>query len=174
MDTKVQGLLSEAMSKIHEMADADTVIGNPIKVDGNTIIPISKVSYGFAGGGTDLPVKTEKECFGGGTGAGMTVQPLGFLVITGDDVRLLQLNLDKSTSSAIVNMVPEVFSKVQPLFKKDKKDKETVDEKIASAEKGITEMIDEEKKAQEIGRSAEDDIPVSDDEINTGESDFAI
>lgn len=121
MDTKVQALISESMSKIHEMTDADTVMGNPVTVDGATIIPVSKISYGFAGGGTDLPTKTDKECFGGGSGAGVTIQPLGFLVISDGDVRFLQINLDTSTSSAVVNMIPEVFSKVQSLFKKDSK-----------------------------------------------------
>ncbi len=121
MDTKVQALISESMSKIHEMTDADTVMGNPVTVDGATIIPVSKISYGFAGGGTDLPTKTDKECFGGGSGAGVTIQPLGFLVISNGDVRFLQINLDTSTSSAVVNMIPEVFSKVQSLFKKDSK-----------------------------------------------------
>ena len=121
MDTKVQALISESMSKIHEMTDADTVMGNPVTVDGATIIPVSKISYGFAGGGTDLPTKTDKECFGGGSGAGVTIQPLGFLVISDGDVRFIQINLDTSTSSAVVNMIPEVFSKVQSLFKKDSK-----------------------------------------------------
>ena len=121
MDTKVQALISESMSKIHEMTDADTVMGNPVTVDGATIIPVSKISYGFAGGGTDLPTTTDKECFGGGSGAGVTIQPLGFLVISDGDVRFLQINLDTSTSSAVVNMIPEVFSKVQSLFKKDSK-----------------------------------------------------
>ena len=121
MDTKVQALISESMSKIHEMTDADTIMGNPVTVDGATIIPVSKISYGFAGGGTDLPTKTDKECFGGGSGAGVTIQPLGFLVISDGDVRFLQINLDTSTSSAVVNMIPEVFSKVQSLFKKESK-----------------------------------------------------
>ncbi|MBQ5333224.1 MAG: GerW family sporulation protein [Oscillospiraceae bacterium] len=128
MDTKVKELISASMDKIHEMADANTIMGKPVKVDGGvTIIPVSKVSYGFAGGGSDLPSKTDKELFGGATGAGITVTPLGFLVISGGDVQLMQMNLDVSTSSAIVNMVPEVFNKVAGLFKKDKKDDKKAD-----------------------------------------------
>ena len=128
MDTKVKELISASMDKIHEMADANTIMGEPVKVDGGvTIIPVSKVSYGFAGGGSDLPSKTDKELFGGATGAGITVTPLGFLVISGGDVQLMQMNLDVSTSSAIVNMVPEVFNKVAGLFKKDKKDDKKAD-----------------------------------------------
>ncbi len=123
MDTKVKDLVTSAMSKIHEMADANTIMGKPVTIEGGvTIIPVSKVSYGFASGGSDLPSKTDKELFGGASGAGITVTPMGFLVISGGEVQLMQLNLDVSTSSAIVNMVPEVFNKVAGLFKKDKTD----------------------------------------------------
>lgn len=115
MDTRAKDLISEALGKIHEMADANTVMGDPIKVDGITIIPVSKVSYGFAGGGSDLPVKSEKEAFGGGTGGGMTLQPLGFLVVSGGDVRFIQINLDTSKTSAVVNMIPELLDKIKDM-----------------------------------------------------------
>lgn len=121
MDTKVKELVTSAMSKIHEMADANTIMGTPVKLDGGvTIIPVSKVSYGFASGGSDLPSKSEKELFGGGSGAGITVTPLGFLVVSKGEVQLMQMNLDSSPSSAIVNMVPDVINKVTAIFKKDK------------------------------------------------------
>ena len=136
MDTKVKELITASMDKIHEMADANTIMGTPVQVDGGvTIIPVSKVSYGFAGGGSDLPSKTDKELFGGASGAGVTVTPLGFLVISNGEVQLMQMNLDVSTSSAIVNMVPEVFNKVANLFKKDKPaaaDKRAVSGSVAS------------------------------------------
>jgi len=82
MDTKVKELITASMDKIHEMADANTIMGTPVQVDGGvTIIPVSKVSYGFAGGGSDLPSKTDKELFGGASGAGVAVTPPGFLVL---------------------------------------------------------------------------------------------
>ncbi|MBQ7784325.1 MAG: GerW family sporulation protein [Oscillospiraceae bacterium] len=141
MDTKVKELVTSAMSKIHEMADANTIMGEPVKLDGGvTIIPVSKVSYGFAGGGSDLPSKSDKELFGGASGAGITISPLGFLVISKGEVQLLQLNLDVSTSSAIVNMVPDVFNKVASLFKKDKSDSKQ--ETISSASAGDTDEIE--------------------------------
>lgn len=131
-DTKVQALITSAMGKIHEMADANAILGEPVKLEGGvTVIPVSKVSYGFAGGGSDLPSKSEKELFGGGSGAGITVSPMGFLVISNGEVQLLQLNLDVSASSAIVNMVPEVFNKVAGLFKKKETDKSDKDDKAA-------------------------------------------
>ncbi|WP_432649488.1 GerW family sporulation protein [Huintestinicola sp.] len=132
MDTKVKELITASMDKIHEMADANTIMGKPVKLDGGvTIIPVSKVSYGFAGGGSDLPSKTDKELFGGASGAGITVTPLGFLVVSNGEVQLMQMNLDVSTSSAIVNMVPEVFNKVAGLFKKDKNEDKIKDKKTA-------------------------------------------
>ncbi len=118
--TRVRALVSEAMSKVHEMADTNTMLGDPVKLEsGVTIIPVSKISYGFASGGSDLPTKTDKELFGGGSGGGVTINPLGFLVITGQKVELLQLNLDYGNKSAMIDMVPEVFNKVSSLFKKD-------------------------------------------------------
>lgn len=129
MDTKVKELVTSAMSKIHEMGDANTIMGKPLTLEnGVTIIPVSKVSYGFASGGSDLPTKTSKELFGGGSGGGVTVTPIGFLVVSGTDVQLLQINLDVSTSSAVVNMVPDIFNKVASLFKKDKDGKDKASE----------------------------------------------
>lgn len=121
MDTKVKDLVTSAMGKIHEMTDANTIMGDPVTLDGGvTVIPVSKVSYGFASGGSDIPSKTDKELFGGASGAGITVTPMGFLVVSNGEVQLLQMNLDVSASSAIINMVPDVFNKVASLFKKDK------------------------------------------------------
>ena len=125
MDTKVKDLVSSAIGKIHELSDADTVIGNPIKVDGGiTIIPVSKVSYGFAAGGSDLPSKNEKEIFGGGSGGGVTINPLAFIVVSGEDVRLLELGSGNSPANAIVSAVPDLIAKIQSMFTK-KKDKDS-------------------------------------------------
>lgn len=121
MDTKVKELVSSAIGKIHELSDADTVIGDPIKVDGNiTIIPISKISYGFAAGGSDLPSKSDKELFGGGSSAAMSIQPLAFIVISGGDVKLLELGSGNSPANAIVSAVPELITKIQAMFSKKK------------------------------------------------------
>lgn len=122
MDDKVKDLVGTAMGKIKELSDVDTIIGEPIKIDGNiTIIPVSKVSYGFAAGGSDLPSKSGGNLFGGGSGGGVTIQPLAFIVVANGDVKLLQINQDKSSTGAIVNLVPELFDKVQGMFSKDKK-----------------------------------------------------
>ena len=124
MDDKVKDLVRTSLDKVKELSDADTIIGDPIKLDGVTIIPVSKVSYGFAAGGSDLPSKSSSELFGGGTGGGVTIQPIAFIVVTNGDVKLLQINQDKSSTGAIVNLVPELFDKVQGLFSKKKADDE--------------------------------------------------
>lgn len=128
MDTKVKDLISSSIGKIHELSDANTIIGEPIKIDDNiTIIPISKISYGFAAGGSDLPSKNDKELFGGGSGAGMSIQPLAFIVVANGEVKLLELGSGNSPANAIVSAVPELFTKIQTMFSKKKNDAETVD-----------------------------------------------
>ncbi len=128
MDTKVKDLISSSIGKIHELSDADTIIGDPIKIDGNiTIIPVSKISYGFAAGGSDLPSKNDKELFGGGSGAGMSIQPLAFIVIANGEVKLLELGSGNSPANAIVSAVPELFTKIQTMFSKKKSGEEVVD-----------------------------------------------
>ena len=119
----ISGLMGITMEKIREMVDVDTVIGDPITVsDGTVIIPVSKVSFGFASGGSDLPSKTQSELFGGGSGAGITIQPLAFLVVSKGEVKLLQMSMNANSSNAIINMVPEVFDKISSMIKKDEKE----------------------------------------------------
>ena len=109
----VQETLRVTMDEIRSMVDANTIVGQPIQCDGGTtVIPISKVSFGFASGGSDLPTKVAKDMFGGGGGAGGTITPIAFLVIMPGDVKLLQLSVNASTPNAIVNMVPDVMDKV--------------------------------------------------------------
>lgn len=135
MDTKVKDLVSTAIGQIHELSDADTIIGDPIKIDGNiTIIPVSKVSYGFAAGGSDLPSKNEKEIFGGGSGGGVSIQPLAFIVVSNGDVKLLELGSGNSPTNAIINAVPDLFTKIQSMFSKKKKTTEDETEITAEEE----------------------------------------
>lgn len=109
----INDLMCVTMEKIREMVDVNTIVGTPITcADGATIIPISKVSYGFASGGSDLPAKVEKDLFGGGSGAGISIQPVAFLVILNGEVKLMQLSIDASTPNALINLVPDVMEKI--------------------------------------------------------------
>ena len=87
----IEGMMGVTMEKIRQLVDANTIIGEPITVDGATIIPISRVTFGFASGGSDVGAKTNKQMFGGGTGAGVSIAPIAFLVISGGNVRTIQL-----------------------------------------------------------------------------------
>lgn len=120
----IEGVMSTTMQKIKEMVDVNTIIGNPITTpDGTTIIPVSKVSFGFASGGSDLPTSSPKQTFGGGGGAGITLQPIAFLVVHEGNVRLLQIATSSNTADKVVNAVPDIIDKVSDVLSKNQKDK---------------------------------------------------
>ncbi|HIX34588.1 sporulation protein YtfJ [Gemmiger sp. An120] len=120
----IQGLMGVTMEKIREMVDADTIVGAPINAaEGVTILPISKVTFGFASGGSDIGSKTNKDLFGGGGGAGVSISPIAFLVIQNGNVRTIQLADHASTVDRALNMVPELVDKLSELLKKDKEEK---------------------------------------------------
>jgi len=133
MEHPIEGLIKTTMEKIREMVDVDTIIGDPITIsEGVVIVPVSKVSFGFASGGSDLPAKTAKDLFGGGGGAGISIQPVAFLVVSNGDVKLLQMSMNANTPNAIINMVPEMFDKISSLFNKkdsDENEEKTQDKK---------------------------------------------
>ena len=108
--------METAMQKVKEMIDANTIIGEPITTpDGVTLIPVSKVSIGFAGGGLDTAKKPDptKESFGGGVGAGVKVEPVAFVVIKENDVELLYVAApEASTLDKLVDSVPGILEKV--------------------------------------------------------------
>ena len=123
--TKIEALVNTAMTKLREIADCQTIVGKEVvTADGTTIIPISKVSFGFASGGSDLPTKC-KDTFGGGSGGGVSIQPMAFIVISNGEVKLLQMTANADKGNAIVNMVPEVIDKVTDFLKKKKEGNDT-------------------------------------------------
>ena len=96
----IQGLMNVTMDKVRQMADANTIIGKAIKTeDGTTIIPVSRISVGIGTGGSDFDSKngSQKDLFGGGSGAGVSIRPVAFLVIKDGMVRTIQLS-DPSNS----------------------------------------------------------------------------
>ena len=106
------------------MVDVNTIIGDPISCpDGTVIIPVSKVGFGFAAGGSDWPSKQPKELFGGASGAGVSIQPLAFLVVSKGEVKILQIDTASETADRVVGIVPEVIQTVADLFQKNKKEK---------------------------------------------------
>lgn len=126
-DQSASGILATAIDKIKDMVDCQTIIGDPIDAgDGIKVIPISKVTYGFASGGSDFPTKTNKELFGGGGGAGVTISPVAFLVIKDGDLSVKYISEGAENSAErIIGMVPDVVNKVSDVVAKFKSDKTT-------------------------------------------------
>lgn len=113
----VQDLMGITMEKIKEMVDVSTIVGEPINSpDGTIIIPISKVSFGFGAGGSDF--EKTSNVFGGAGGAGVTIQPLAFLVISNGDVKMLQMENSDSAAEKAVGLIPEIINTIADLFKK--------------------------------------------------------
>lgn len=125
--TNLEILVKTAIEKIREMVDTDTIIGKPIETSNGTIIvPISKVSVGFASGGSDLPTKQPKDLFGGGAGGGVSIQPIAFITILPDgNVKLLQMTINASKENAALAMIPDIVDKITGIISKGKTDNET-------------------------------------------------
>ena len=118
-------LMSTTMQKLREMVDVNTIVGEPIHAEGVTLIPISKVSMGFASGGSDFTTKNQKpeadNSFGGGSGAGVKIDPVAFLVIKDGTTRVMPVAVPPvSTVDRIVDMAPDIVDKIGKFF--DKKD----------------------------------------------------
>lgn len=135
----IEGIMGVSMEKIREMVDVNTIIGDPIMQEGTTIIPVSKVSFGFASGGSDLPTQAAEK-FAGGSGAGVTVKPVAFIVIKADgDVKLLELGEKTSPFEGIIDSLPGIIEKI----------------KTAAADKKAAKEAKEAKKSE---MAAEDDF----------------
>ena len=132
----INEMMDTTISQIRQMADTDTIVGDPVyDKHGTTIIPVSKVSYGFASGGSDFPSKTNKELFGGGGGAGISITPIAFLVITHDGVKLMQINSADSTADKALYLIPEMVDKISSAISKKKKNSKSEKEaKVESEE----------------------------------------
>jgi len=124
MNHPLNEMMTSSMAKIKDMIDVNTVIGDPITTpDGVTLIPITKVSVGYGGGGSDFVTKNypanRDNAFGGGAGAGVTITPMAFVVICGESVRMLPIAEPASTSvDRIVEMVPDILDRVEALLRK--------------------------------------------------------
>ena len=118
-NSNIGSLMDVTMTKMREMVDVDTVVGNPISTpDGITIIPVSKVSYGFASGGSDFAVK-EKNGFGGGNGAGIKIDPIGFLIVKDGNVRMINVTPPAATTiDRAIEKAPEFIDMVDALIAK--------------------------------------------------------
>lgn len=127
-ETKISDVIATSLENLRSMVDANTVIGNPINTEsGTTIIPISKISMGFASGGLDYNGKeqapSKQQNFGGGGGTGLSITPVGFLTV-GKDGSVEMINVGQTSSGAIdqlgdlLERSPEIIEKLKAVFKK--------------------------------------------------------
>lgn len=121
----IQSVLETALAKIRDVIDSETIIGDPITLaEGAVVIPVSKVSFGFASGGSDLPTKTSKELFGGGAGAGVSIKPVAFITFCNGEIKLMRIDENEPAASALLGKLPETIEKLQSTLGKKKKEKE--------------------------------------------------
>ena len=130
MEHPIGTLMQTAMASIKDMVDVNTVIGDPVVASsGATIIPISKVSFGYVTAGGDMAAQDKRHPlpehgdfpFAGGSGAGVSVQPVGFLVVSGDTVRMLPAQ-SLTVADRMVELIPGVVEDVKNLFVKPEQD----------------------------------------------------
>lgn len=124
-NSNIGNLMDVTMNKMKDMVDVDTVVGSPVTTpDGVTIIPVSRVSYAFASGGSDFRVKEHSNLgFGGGNGAGVKIDPIGFLVIKDGNVRMMSIMPPANTTvDRVIEKVPEVIDMVEDLIQKHTKE----------------------------------------------------
>lgn len=125
--TPLADLMRSTMDKVREMADTNTIVGQPISTpDGVTLIPISRISLGVGGGGGDYG-KAQPHSFGGGAGAGVGIEPVAFLVIKDGFTRVLPVAVPPaSTIDRVIEMVPDLLDRVEKFF--DKKEENDLEE----------------------------------------------
>lgn len=120
----INGLMETAMQSIKDMVDVNTIIGEPVESkDGTIIVPISKVSFGFGAGGSDFGQKgigNSDSNFGGGSGGGATIEPVAFMVVGKEQIKLMPVEKNASPVEEIIDSVPTLLDKVVKLFKKKK------------------------------------------------------
>ena len=130
-EQSASGILGTSIEKIKDLVDVSTIIGDPIKIsDTLQIIPVSKVTYGFASGGTDFPSKNNQELFGGGGGAGITISPVAFLVVNNGSVSVKYINAAEGSVERVIGMVPDLVDKATDVINQLKNKDNTVDNAI--------------------------------------------
>lgn len=116
-ENNIKSIMDVTMDKLRALVDADVITGTPIEVGNITLIPVSRVSFGMATGGSDFPSKNG-QLFGGGGGAGVTVVPIAFMAICGDNVKMMPVYNEVSSLEKAMTLAPEIIEKAKELFPK--------------------------------------------------------
>ncbi|GGJ72698.1 sporulation protein YtfJ [Anoxybacillus voinovskiensis] len=131
----IQGLMTTAMENLKQMIDVNTIIGDPVETpDGSVILTVSKVGFGFAAGGSEFMLDgkqnghtpnsqaNSEHPFGGGSGGGVSITPIAFLVVNSSGVKLLHLDENTHLYEKILDFAPQVVEKIQAMLKKNKEE----------------------------------------------------
>lgn len=133
-NNNVGELFGITTEKIKAMVDVDSILGTPIKIDDVTIIPVSKVTYGFGSGGSDFATKNNPDLFGGGGGAGITIAPVAFIVVSNGDVRIKPISTGDDPLERAITLIPDAVDKLVDLVGKLKARKKSDSEDEAADE----------------------------------------
>ena len=174
----IEGLMSAAMNSIQDMVDVNTIIGDPIETSNNiVIIPISKVSFGFAAGGSEFNEETIDEYskkdkdeelvkyklpFGGGAGAGVSINPVAFIVVQEGNVKLLPVN-HSSTIDRLLDYVPDLFDKLGKKMTENNIIKEEID-KLVNEDKKESTKKENKRKNKKQEKEEEEEYEIEYDE----------
>lgn len=121
-DHPIQGLMKTAMENLKEMVDVNTIVGDPVETpDGSVIMPISKVGFGFAAGGSEFVIEhhndeEHKHPFGGGSGGGVSITPIAFLVVSSQGVKMVHLDSNTHLYEKLLDFAPQVVDKIQQML----------------------------------------------------------
>ncbi|MFD1739331.1 GerW family sporulation protein [Bacillus salitolerans] len=135
-DHPIQGLMTTAMESLKQMIDVNTIIGDPVETpDGSVILTVSKVGFGFAAGGSEFSVESggkqssgdgqgqdksqQKLPFGGGSGGGVSITPIAFLIVNANGVKMLHLDESTHLYEKILEVAPQAVEKIQQMFSKN-------------------------------------------------------
>ena len=184
----IQGLMVTAMNSIQDMVDVNTIIGEPIETTNNVvIIPISKVTFGFAAGGSEFKGETIDEYskkdkeeaiqyrlpFGGGSGAGVNISPVAFLVIQENNIKLLPVNYT-SAIDKLLDYVPDLMDKVNCVINRTMTDKQEElkrkyekEEKEINSKDSLNKKISKEIEVENLDEDMEETLNEKEDKIKT-------
>ena len=117
-ENSIKNIVDVTMEKLRASVDADTVVGKPVTVGEMTLIPVSKIAFGMASGGSDFATKENGVSFGGGAGAGVSVTPVAFLAVCKETVRVLPISEETTVLDRAIAAAPELLDKVKETFGK--------------------------------------------------------
>ncbi|GAA0333064.1 GerW family sporulation protein [Bacillus carboniphilus] len=134
-DHPIQGLMTTAMENLKEMIDVNTIIGDPVETpDGSVILTVSKVGFGFAAGGSEFVLdggsqngesSSNKHPFGGGSGGGVSITPIAFLIVSNNGVKMLHLDESTHLYEKLLDLAPSAVEKIQNMLSKNKNEQQT-------------------------------------------------